>query len=478
MDVAHGYSSDVVKRTAGQMRLELDRTLKILLTVILMAVVGYFAWRVIQRVLYPIELFLMGAIVAFILSPLVDRLHEEGFPRPLAILTVYIVLIAAVSLLGYLLVNPLLDQILRLKDKLPAQVSDLQHRINTLHLDKFLREHKLPTTDRLAQQASSYLSGFGNTVFDNLTTLVLTSFNFIVNIFLVLVMAFYLLLDGKRLRESLYGLVPESQIERVAFVEATINEVLGGYLRGQLVMSATIGTMAGVGTAVLGVPYSLVIGVLAGILELVPMLGPWLSSMPAVVIALFSPHPWPLILWVALYFLIIQQLESNVIGPRITGHAVGLHPLGALMALLVGIELDGILGALFAVPVAGMLYVFGMAIYYDFTGRPHPGPPVKLAGPSLLTTLSGRMGVRGTRLAQRTTTSQAAVEGLRRTVSRVVPRSLAKVEKAQGRILEELPQKAAGPLPAAPPPVVGLHDDPLAEDRRPAVEEPISTAAR
>jgi len=81
-------------------------------------------------------------------------------------------------------------------------------------------------------------------------------------------------------------------------------------------------------------------------------------------IALLSPHPFPLAGEVALAFLVIQQLESNVIGPRITGHAVGLHPLAALMALLVGIELDGILGALFAVPVAGILYVLGMAIYY------------------------------------------------------------------------------------------------------------------
>src|SRR5260370_4667854 len=106
--------------------------------------------------------------------------------------------------------------------------------------------------------------------------------------------------------------------------------------------------------------------------------------MPALLIAAFSSPPWPLILWVGLYFLIIQQIESNVIGPRITGHAVGLHPLAALMALLVGIELDGILGALFAVPVAGILYVLSMAIYYDITGRQRPPPQRKAATTSLV----------------------------------------------------------------------------------------------
>src|SRR5579859_4681522 len=96
------------------MPIDIDRTLKILLTIILAAVVGYFGWQVVQRVLYPLELFLLAAIVAFILSPPVDRLHEHGFPRPLAILTVYVCLLLALSALGYFLINPLLDQITRL----------------------------------------------------------------------------------------------------------------------------------------------------------------------------------------------------------------------------------------------------------------------------------------------------------------------------------------------------------------------------
>src|SRR5579875_3703702 len=127
------------------MRLELDRTLKILLTVVLAAVVGYFAWQLIQRVLYPIELFVMGAILAFILSPLVDRLHERAIPRPLAILMVYVMLLGDASLLGYLLVNPLLNQIQELVGHLPDRVTELQQRLNGLHFDAFLQKYKLPT---------------------------------------------------------------------------------------------------------------------------------------------------------------------------------------------------------------------------------------------------------------------------------------------------------------------------------------------
>jgi predicted PurR-regulated permease PerM len=423
------------------MRLDVDRTLKILLTIILAAVVGYFAWQIILRVLYPLTLFLMGATVAFILSPLVKRLHQGGIPKPLAILMVYVALLAAVSLLGYLLINPLVNEITKLTTELPKRARDIQPGLNSL--DKWLTTHSLPGINKLRDQAASYVSGWGNIVLANLTTLVLTSFTFLVNTVLVLVIAFYLLLDGERLKDRLYQLVPDSQLSRVAFVEATVNEVLGGYLRGQLLMSLTIGAMAGIGTGILGLQYAVLIGVLAGILELVPMLGPWLASMPAVAIALFSPNPWPLTLWVALYFLAIQQVESNVIGPRITGHAVGLHPLGALMALLVGIELGGILGALFAVPVAGILFVLAMAIYYNLTGRPQPEPVRKPPSSIWLGNLTSNLGSKAIwRPPARSepedpTAARLTSARLRRLAKGAVPERLANVEQARDVLLRD-----------------------------------------
>jgi len=169
------------------------------------------------------------------------------------------------------------------------------------------------------------------------------------------------------------------------FVRSSAARVMGGYLRGQLTMSLVIGVLAGAGTALLGLPYFVVLGVLAALFELVPMFGPILSAVPAVIVALFQP--WPTVVWVILLFLVIQQFESNVLGPRVTGHAVGLHPLGALFALLVGIEVAGILGGLFAVPVAGVLWVLTSAAYRNLVAsepvaqltdavRPEPAPAV------------------------------------------------------------------------------------------------------
>jgi hypothetical protein len=160
-------------------------------------------------------------------------------------------------------------------------------------------------------------------------------------------------------------LLPATARERWFFVEATLNRVLGGYIRGQILVALTVGVAAGVGSALLGVQYPLVIGLLAFLFEFIPLVGPVLGMVPAVIIAFFqSPG---LALWVIVYFIVLQQVESNIIVPRVSGHAVGLHPLAVLLALLAGVELGGLGGALLAVPVAGVLYVIALALYSDAT---------------------------------------------------------------------------------------------------------------
>ncbi len=151
------------------------------------------------------------------------------------------------------------------------------------------------------------------------------------------------------------------------FFQDNTARVLGGYLRGQLTLSAIVGLATGLGMSLLGLPYAIVLGVLTGLFELVPMFGPILSAVPAIIVALFLP--FPTVVWVILFFLAVQQIENNVLAPRISGHAVGLHPLGAMFALLAGFQLAGILGGLFAVPIAGVLWVLVAAAYRNTVSK-------------------------------------------------------------------------------------------------------------
>jgi predicted PurR-regulated permease PerM len=185
---------------------------------------------------------------------------------------------------------------------------------------------------------------------------------------LVLLLAFWFMVDGVRVREAIAWLVPAEHRERVRFVEDTLSTVLGGYIRGQLTMAAIIGISAGVGCWLLGVKYPIVIGVLAFLFELVPMVGPILAALPAVLISAFEP--FPLILEVIAFFTAMQFVENNILAPRISGGAVGLHPIAAILGLVAGFEVAGIVGALFALPALSAASVLGSAALKSWRGEP------------------------------------------------------------------------------------------------------------
>src|SRR5438270_653119 len=151
-------------------------------------------------------------------------------------------------------------------------------------------------------------------------------------------------------------------------VEDTLSTVLGGYIRGQLTMALIIGVSAGVGSWLLGVQYPIVIGVLAFLFELVPMVGPILAALPAVLISAFQP--FPLMLEVVGFFIAIQFVENNILAPRISAGAVGLHPIAAILGLVAGFEAAGVVGALFALPALSAASVIGSAALKSWRGEP------------------------------------------------------------------------------------------------------------
>jgi predicted PurR-regulated permease PerM len=155
-----------------------------------------------------------------------------------------------------------------------------------------------------------------------------------------------------------------------------------------------IGLMGAVGAMIFGLPYPLIIGVVAGVTELIPMVGPVLGAVLPVMLALLQP--FPTVLWVVLYVVMVQQLENNLLVPRVSGEAVGLHPLAAMLALMAGLELAGLLGGLFAVPVAGVLNVLLAAFYRQVRYGSRPPPPPERRRGWRLPTLRGRRVDRAT----------------------------------------------------------------------------------
>ncbi len=171
--------------------------------------------------------------------------------------------------------------------------------------------------------------------------------------------------------------MPEPHQERVVFLLDTLQRVVGGYIRGQLLLCALIGLLVGIGMQVIGVPYALLLGVLAFVLEFIPVLGTLVSGAICVLLAL--TQGWIIAVIVLVYFVVVHVIEGDVVGPRIVGKAIGLHPIVSLAALIAGGELFGITGALFASPIAGVIQALLRAMWEEWRTT-HPSQFQRVKG--------------------------------------------------------------------------------------------------
>ncbi len=235
------------------------------------------------------------------------------------------------------------------------------------------------------------INGFGNQIINQAEGLtggvvpfITSFFDFALDVIIVAVLSVYLLIDGARLKKWIHNNVPLVQRERASFIIDTLERVIGGYIRGQLTLSLLIGVLVGLGMTAFGLPYAVLLGVLAFVLEFIPVLGTLTSGAVCVLIA-FS-RGWLIAVGVLIYFVVVHIFEGDIVGPRIVGKAVGLHPALSLVALIAGAELFGIWGAVLAAPIAGILQALLIAIWQNWRAthpEQFPGNTVQAGGSSI-----------------------------------------------------------------------------------------------
>jgi predicted PurR-regulated permease PerM len=227
-------------------------------------------------------------------------------------------------------------------------------------LTDFLKQHNIPVS-------GLDIGTSDHAVSSQLSSLLLSSLtgtlSAVVDIVIVFVVAFWLLKDGDKLRAGLLHLLPGRLRVNTEFALDAMGVVVGGYVRAQLLLALMIGTLAGVGCALIGVPFPLVVGLAAGVFELIPIVGPFVGGAVALLLAAtVSPL---LAVATLVLFLFIHFIEGYVLAPRIQARFVQLHPLIALLALFSGVEVAGFLGALFAIPAASLAAVYLRAAIGD-----------------------------------------------------------------------------------------------------------------
>lgn len=307
----------------------------------------WLAWLV--RVIFP-PLLLAGVII-LLLNPLVLRLERRRVPRVAATALLYLAGLALLALSVVSVVPVVQSQV----EEFRGQWPEVQARVEAWIDD---REEDLRGTplEFTREDLAAQLNG---RVTDRLPQLWRAG-DRLLNVLIVLVtgpvLAFYLLADLPRLKATARGLLPPRAAPEVLLVARRMHAVVGGFVRGQIIVATIVGVLTSVGLAVLGLPFWALLGLISGVTDLVPLLGPLVGGAVAVVVAL-ATRDAVTALWVVGVMVAVQQLESQIISPLVLHRTVKLHPAAVLLALLAGASLGGILGIVVAAPAVAALKV-------------------------------------------------------------------------------------------------------------------------
>ena len=308
----------------------------------------------------PLLLLYVCALFATGLTPLVRWIERQRFlavgkrrvPRPLAILVIYAAVIGTITAIGFAVIPQMVDQSRQFVKELPELLDRGQQQLSRWGLiapdtsfKELLQQSPIGGGDA-ATMVLSGVWGFIGGLFGMITILLLT---------------FYMLVESKAIFDFFVRLFPYERRPKVALVSALVTEKVSAWLGGQIFLGFVIGATTAVGLGLMGVPYFFVLALIAGIGEMIPMVGPLISAVPAILVA-FTVSPG-LALGVAVFFLVQQQVENAVLVPKLMGETVGLNAVTVISALVIGSELLGFSGALLAVPTAAIIQVLFEELY-------------------------------------------------------------------------------------------------------------------
>ena len=303
--------------------------------------------------LYLIRDVLVIVFLAIIIAAAVNGpatwLQRHKVPRILGVIFIYLVFISVFALMILLILPPLAMEIGGLAAVFPDYIEKM-----SVIFEEWWGRYKMEGNNlgNLLGQLSGKLSGAASSIFATTVSI----FGGLFSALIILVISFYLAVQEKGIKKFLMSITPAEHQLYVSDLVGRIQAKMGGWLRGQLFLAVIIGVLTYIGLFFLGVKYALVLALVAGILELIPYIGPILAAIPAVILAFFqSPF---LALLVLILYIVIQQLENNVISPQVMKKAVGLNPIVTIIVMLIGAKLAGILGIILAVPITAAIAEF------------------------------------------------------------------------------------------------------------------------
>jgi len=300
------------------------------------------------------------------LNPAVDRLERRIKRRGIATGTVFISALVAVALVGWLFIPTLVDQVNNFAHKVPDYLDDLtkgRGRLGFLQTKYHLVDKARNALDEGGASKLFGLSGTALAVAKGVVTAVVATLT-------IAFITFFMLIEGPKGVERYLSLLKPASRPRWKAVGHDIYRTVGGYVTGNLLISLIAGTLTAIVLAIMGVPYAIALGLIVGILDLIPLAGATIAAI--IVGAVAFLHSIPAGIVVVAFFIVYQQVENHILQPVVYGRTVQLSPLVVLISVLIGAELAGMLGALAAIPVAGAIQVIFLDWLRHRRGEPVP----------------------------------------------------------------------------------------------------------
>jgi predicted PurR-regulated permease PerM len=364
------------------------RVLVILLVIIAALHLLGQAWTLAMQFGDIITLFFLAWLVAFLLNPVTKLLCSRAkMSRPLAAGVIYLVVFLVILAAGILAVPVLVTQLAELAKAVPGYISGLseiptalQDQLRRLGVNADLSVLYRP--EGFTAQLQSIASGMAQNAVSLATGVASLFFNTLI----VLILSFYLAVDGPKITKKIFRAAPTSLRPEVHYLFDSIDRSFGGFVRGQVVLSVLCTLLTAIIMMLAGLPYVLVVSIYVFVVMLIPFVGPFLALAPPVLIA-FLQLPTANAIVVTVALVVLQSTILNVLSPKIMGEALGIHPLIVFLSMLAGAKVAGVGGAVFGVPIAGVINAMVIFVYHRAqNGHAHrirkqrltPSPPINI----------------------------------------------------------------------------------------------------
>jgi len=313
----------------------------------------------------------LAVLLAYLMAKPVRLLRRFArFPAPLAFIVVLIAIFVVAFALGFAIGQRVYTEAYGLVREIPQIADRFEYKIN-----KWLQKH-YPGAPAIGIEsyAEQFARTLGEALQENLPQTTAKAYayaiktfkgllTFVLGLLLVPMLAYYFLIDVQKFKESFKAFIPQENAEKYEAGLAMINEMMGRYVRGQVILSVTMGFLITTGLLAFGVPYAFLLGVVGAAAELIPAIGPILSFIPALIFA-FTVSPLTA-LFVTIFYILLHIFESQALVPRVMGKEIDLHPATVIVAMLVGAQAWGLLGVLVALPLAAAIKIILKVVFFE-----------------------------------------------------------------------------------------------------------------